>query len=334
MIENINGTVVKLLGDPHLGRAFNHGVPLHRRGDREEMQWADFTASVMDVAGTQLHVCMGDLFDKWTVPYSVIYRAAEIYRAAARANPSKRFVIIQGNHDASRDLERVSAFKLFSEIVSFEPNIWVVKGKPTRLTEGNETFLFVPWDPVLNAAEMIETHAEMFLGYGANVTVFGHWDVLEAFASDNLIPVAKLKELGVSRAITGHDHHARDMEIDGLPVKITGSMQTYSFAEDHIGKLYISLTKLQLESIKLDLRNMCVRVLLADGESLDKPIDCLQLKVQKLGERDFDDEEALNVAFEGFDFDKMFSDTMEELKVDAAFRDIAAEKFDAERAKQ
>lgn len=332
MITDINGYKVALLGDPHLGKAFLHGTPLHRRGEREEMQRLDFEKSLNDVQGCIAHVMMGDLFDKWTVPYTIIYEAAQAYLKAAAENPLVTYVILQGNHDASRDLERVSAFKLFAGLVRRVRNIIVVDEKVGRLqVEDTLRLTFVPWHPVHNAADMVEQGKDLILGSHA---VFGHWDVLAAFATDNMLPAAQLKELGVQRAITGHDHNKRDMEIDGLPITITGSMQPYSFAEDTTGEFYITLTKLQLETIQIDLRNKCVRVLLAEGEFIDKPIDCLQFKAQKIGELEFDDDTALNVEFEGFDIEKLFEETMEELKVDAAFRNIASERYDAERAKQ
>lgn len=337
MIETINGLHVKLLGDPHLGKAFLHGTPLHRRGDREKMQWADFEKSLMEVDFVDVHVCMGDLFDKWTVPYTVIFRAAELYKKAARANPGRTYVIIQGNHDASRDLERVSAFRLFSEIVALERNIKVVKDEPYWIHSANACLVFMPWDAVHNAAEMVEKHLQFFQSQFPVDAVFGHWDVV-AFGpgTDNYIPAARFKELGVKRAITGHDHNKRDMVVDGLPVKITGSMQPYSFGEDQTGELYITVSLAELEQTRDPefFKNRCVRVMLAVGEAITKPVDCLQLKVHRIGDDSFDDETQLNVEFEGFDFDKLAGEVFDELKVDPLFRVKALERYDAERAKQ
>lgn len=332
MIEKINNLTVKLLGDPHLGRSFLHGTPLHRRGEREQMQWVDFEMSLMQCQGIDVHVCMGDLFDKWTVPYTVIYRAAQTYLQAAKLNPNTRFVIIRGNHDASRDLERVSAFKLLTAMVWLHPQIIIADDMPKGLDLADTKLSFMPWDPVLNAAEMVEKYADFIKNADA---IFGHWDVVEAFGSDNLIPAKRLQELGVKRAITGHDHHKRDLVIDDLPVKITGSMQPYSHGEDHDGLLYISLSKTELESIQPSLiRDKCVRVLLREGESIDKPVDCLQFTVKRLGDNSFNDEEGINVEFEGFDFDKLLTDTFDELKVDPAFRVEAVARYESERSKQ
>jgi hypothetical protein len=91
-------------------------VPLHRRGDREKMVWADFERSVSETSA-DVHINLGDLLDRPVVPYDVIVRAARIYAQAAQHRPETQFLILQGNHDVSRDLERVSAFDVFAEIV-------------------------------------------------------------------------------------------------------------------------------------------------------------------------------------------------------------------------
>ena len=50
MIITHQGRTIELLGDAHLGKPFIHGVPLHRRGDREKMVWADFERSISDTS--------------------------------------------------------------------------------------------------------------------------------------------------------------------------------------------------------------------------------------------------------------------------------------------
>ena len=70
---------VRFIGDPHLGRVFKTGVPLHRRGEREEMVWATFekalTENTQDIDAI---VIMGDLFDKMHVPNAVVLRASDL----------------------------------------------------------------------------------------------------------------------------------------------------------------------------------------------------------------------------------------------------------------
>jgi hypothetical protein len=186
---------IELLGDPHLGKPFIHGVPLHRRGDREKMVWADFERSLSETYA-DVHINLGDLLDRPVVPYDVIVRAARIYAQAAEDHPETQFLILQGNHDVSRDLERVSAFDVFAEIVWGIPNVMVIR--EPMVVDG---LLLVPFDPVTPTAELIAELEPL-----SEIAV-GHWDV-EGFGGDdhNLIPTRLLAEVGVKRSFTGHVH--------------------------------------------------------------------------------------------------------------------------------
>lgn len=107
MIITHSGRTIDLLGDAHLGKPFIHGVPLHRRGDREKMVWADFERSVSQTPA-DFHINLGDLLDRPIVPYDVIVRAPRTYIRAAEREPETQFLILQGNHDVSRDLDTLS----------------------------------------------------------------------------------------------------------------------------------------------------------------------------------------------------------------------------------
>jgi hypothetical protein len=61
-------------------------VPLHRRGDREKMVWADFERSVSETSA-DIHINLGDLLDRPVVPYDVIVRAARIYAQRPSITP-------------------------------------------------------------------------------------------------------------------------------------------------------------------------------------------------------------------------------------------------------
>ena len=91
--------MLTLLGDPHLGKRFVTGVPLHRVGDRERMVWEDFHHSIA-ACRTPMHVCMGDLFDKFIVAPEVLMGAFQAY---LQAPSSVDYIILRGNHDVSRD---------------------------------------------------------------------------------------------------------------------------------------------------------------------------------------------------------------------------------------
>ena len=87
---------IKTLPDPHIGRVFRVGVPLHRLGERELSQMADLKASLME-GPEEYHVCTGDIFDKFVAPNNVLLAVYEAYAEAARARPDRQFYILRGS---------------------------------------------------------------------------------------------------------------------------------------------------------------------------------------------------------------------------------------------
>lgn len=156
---------IKILGDPHLGRSFVHGVPLSRRGEREEMVWKQFEAELDVDHETDFHICIGDLFDKAVVSYDTINRAAQLYISAAERYPGTIFLIVKGNHDWQRDLDRISAFDLFASIVASIDNIVIVD----LFYQSNNEFAVFAWHPTISAAQMVEKCG------GVYRTAYGHW---------------------------------------------------------------------------------------------------------------------------------------------------------------
>ena len=315
----INDVAVELLGDPHLGRPFSKGVPLHRRGEREKMQRADFQASLEAGADADIHVCLGDLFDRVNVSNNVVIEAALDYEAAEL----DRVVCIPGNHDISRDTTVKSSFELFEMMV--KDIVQIPMTKPLILRIRDTKLVFIPWSPIMTASEMVGAHAA---DIALADVIFGHWDIVAIHATDNLIPAALLKSLGVKRAITGHDHNQRELEIDGLDVFVTGSMQPYSHAEDPNELIYVTRTMDQLTTE--DFTNKCLRVRLAPGEIFDMTIDCLALTTitaeQELTEA------LADVGFEAFDFTALWTEAMVNINPDISeelltkFREIGGEE--------
>jgi DNA repair exonuclease SbcCD nuclease subunit len=297
-------SVVVTLGDPHLGRQFP-GTPLHRRGEREAMQWKDLEASL--ATECDIHVCMGDLFDKAVVPYEVILRAARAYKKAATAAPGRLFVVLAGNHDVFKEVDRVSAFNLFAEILREEMNI-MIPSKPVRFGD----HVFIPWQPFVDAAEYVELHEDAI---HRAAYAYGHWDIVAFGDKDqNKIPASQLASLGVRIACTGHDHLPGHLEIDGLMVVKTGSMQPYSHGEDPEDRLYETVTVDQLAEPRL--KNKCVRVQLTPDEAVPAPIDCLQWSVIRKAASGVEDAPtAEEVSLEDFSFSATLREAFDECLV-------------------
>lgn len=290
----------ELLGDPHLGRRFINGVSLARRGDRERLMWADFKASLERGASRRFHICTGDLFDKSVVPFWVILDTAMAYRQAAAQAPHTHFVILMGNHDGSRDADFRSAFDVFTALVAGVPNIVVVRDKAVTI----DNLGFCPWHPFRTSAEII---ADLPEGLAA---VFGHWDV-DSFggAPHNLLPFEWFAARPDTACYTGHVHKAEVRQVNGVEVNIVGSMQPYAHGEEAEPAMYLTVTMTELQTMidgGTDLRNLCIRVMVKPGEELPE-IDCLQLThVQVTEDGEADD---LNVQFDSFDMDRLFSES-------------------------
>lgn len=300
---------IKLLGDPHLGRTFLPGVPLARRGEREAMVWADFERSLME-GNHDVHICMGDLFDKFSVPYDVTYRAIRLYKRAAKALSSCYFFVLRGNHDISLDLEKKGAFDVFKEGVEGVDNIIVVDEPMVRNGIG-----FFPWHPTRYADELL-LPCEIALG---------HWDTV--FGKANMIPTEKMAELGITRAYTGHVHKPEKFVRDGVDVTVVGSMQPYAHGEDTDDTnypLYLTVTLEELaEYGRGEIYNRCVRVKLAPGETLDFEIDCLQLTVV----RESEDTEQAEVTLGEFNLDELFTQAFDETSVPLGVRTALLDRY-------
>ena len=265
---------IKTLPDPHIGRVFRVGVPLHRLGERERSQLIDLKASLME-GPEEYHVCTGDIMDKFAVPNSILLAVYHSYVKAARARPDRQFYILRGNHDASRDNGKVSSFELLQLMLSSFENITVISEEPYAYGPMG----WIPWHPFKTSEEM----AGEFVALGQKVEViFTHNDI-EAFGNktENLIPTKTLSQV-TDLIVNGHIHIPSEFDRDGVHVVVTGSMQPYSHAEDPEGVLYRTLTLAELEGI--DPTNLNIRLLLSPGQDLPTDVDCLSLTSKRLVE--------------------------------------------------
>ena len=284
-----------LLGDPHLGRAFKTGVPLHRIGEREAMVWCSFGTSLFE-ADKPLHINMGDLFDKFVVPPEVLLEAARLYRQAAKSSPNTTFVVLRGNHDVSRDVNRASSFDIFKALMEDVLNVLVVSDTHVVI----DNMGFVPFDPWKSAAEQVAD-----LPDGLDM-IFTHFDFLD-WGGIHVLPTELLASKGILKVYNGHDHIAREETRHGVSVTMTGSLQPYSHAEDPLETFYRTVTLAELDG--LETKNLNVRVLLAEGEALPEGLDCLSL-VAKRAPTSVEDTEVDTAEFDSFDLSKALEDLL------------------------
>lgn len=307
MLITINKTRLKLVGDPHLGRKFEEGVPLHRRGEREAEQMKQFEQELL-TPDVDMNVMMGDIFDKFTVSPTVVLQTYLAYCQAVAANPETIFVLLMGNHDVSRNVEVKSSFDLLEAMLKYLPNVHVVKeleflyGSSTQADA--DLFAFFPYNVFAKAG------SEIGEGFDVNKfkveAAFGHWDLHSFGGSDhNLIPTKELAQI-TTKAFSGHIHKPETFVRDGVEVVGTGSMQPYAHGEDAGNNLYVSVTLSELEAALSQspeaFADKCVRVLLAPGETLPPNIECRQLTSKPLAQN-ADNEAQYEVMMENFSFE-------------------------------
>ena len=266
MIVQHNGEAHNLIGDTHLGLGFKTGVPLHRRGEREAMVWAEFERQLNIEADYTVQV--GDLFDSPDVSKATVARTIDLVSEAAARQPHTRFFFMAGNHDRSRQPGVVSSFDLFARGVR---HLWETV---TVVTEPMVThnMLLLPWQwgvPALDQLANFQPEAGLMAVCHHDLETFGGHDAY-------LLPAARLRDLGCSAIYTGHWHIPGDYTVERVPVVCTGSMLPYRRNEDPEGSLYVTVTEDELEGA--DLRNKCVRLVLRKGTEVPN-LDALAVEV-------------------------------------------------------
>lgn len=306
-----------LIGDPHFGRDFRNGTPLHRRGEREAMQLAQFREELR--LGETMNVMVGDLFDKPFVPLTAINDVAHSILGAAQERRDVQFVFLAGNHDRSRQIALQGAWELFQLAVGWMPNVHVFN-EPGQIDD----VAFFPWEWVGTAEQQLT----YFEPTGDVAAVVGHWDTVDFGNRDHMVPAkALMAKLNPARIYTGHDHGEGETEVEGVPVFKTGSMQPYSHGEDAAGEMYVTLTADEALARADELKNMCVRILLEPGETMPD-IDCLCL-TKKLADREAEEIEIGEIGLGGFDIHAVLAGEFAENDVPPPVQDFIKERMGA-----
>lgn len=309
----IDGKTYWFVGDPHLGRDFRNGTPLHRRGEREAQQLQRFKDEL--AAECDINVMVGDLFEKPFVPLGAINEAAHAYVAAAQARPETTFIVMAGNHDLSRQLDVRGAFDILALAISWLPNVIVVT-EPYQLYGVG----YFPWEWGRTAIQQLE-------GFDRIIAAVGHYDLMD-FGGDtsHMVPAAELAALGCEKIVSGHYHLEGEYEIAGQSVLCTGSLEPYTHAEDPTGELYVTLT-VEEALARDDLRDKCVRILLQPGEEMPE-IDCLQL-TRKRADVEAEEIEIQEIGVGNFDIHAVLEKEFTENEVPAEVRTFIKERMGA-----
>lgn len=322
MLLTIKDKKVNFIGDPHMGRKFNN-VPLHRRGDREAIQLAEFIEQ-MNV-DCDLNIMVGDLFDTFIVSNEILSEVYKIIYQASLSHPKTRYVLMSGNHDISRDSGVISSFQILEEMVSWIDNVTVCMTDAEIILPGL-CGLVCPYSPFEDAATVVGKWKQMGCQYDF---VVGHWDIDEIAGTHNLVPLPILKDM-TPLILTGHVHGKREAYVDilgGLTEEETdvrfigvGSMQPYAHGEDTEGKMYVTMTIEQVNQILATdpefFREKSLRMIVAPGDEPPE-VDCLQFQLKKVDTQ----AEKLEVTMTEFSFQSLFNEVMKENNVSDEIRD-------------
>lgn len=268
-----DGVRVHLIGDPHMGKRFDVGVPLHRRGEREMKQTIRFQQELNSDA--DVIVVVGDLFDHPYVPYAIVDAVAKAIRGAADNNPETDYIVMAGNHDVPRNITAVGAFHdLEDRLRDRSENLYIA-----RRPLWHRGLAIFPWEWDRRAADQVGD-----LNGKQSYAAVGHWDMVAYEGkNDHLAPVVELKQFfGDIPLYSGHYHKAGDYIVEGVTVVGTGSMEPYSHGEDPNGTLYVTMGRSDVLNADPEfLRHKNVRVQLAPGEDLPV-IDALSVIPMRL----------------------------------------------------
>jgi hypothetical protein len=294
-----SGSVVHLIGDPHLGKNFDLNAPPARRGERAVQQMAHFIEELH--ADCDLNIMVGDLFDNPYVSQSVIVGAARAYIAAAEANPDTTFVAMAGNHDVPRNLSAVGAWVAFTKMLEGRlENVYILR---TPDVIGGVACFPWEWDKTAEA-QVLELGKEPDIE-----AVVGHWD-LKQFGDDDshMVPVEALRTTFGSgvRMFSGHFHNPGQYG----PVTCTGSMEPYSHGEDADEELYVTRPLADILADPAAFRNKNVRVILRPGEELPS-IDALS--ITHIRSRDDEEISAVTQSLGAFDWNKRLRERISKL---------------------
>lgn len=299
-IIEIAGYCFKLIGDPHLGRVFRTGVPVHRIGEREADVLLDFNLRVLTIDDVPI-IIMGDLFDKYSVPENLVLDVAETLNKAVEWKP---LYVLRGNHDSTRDSVRKGSFDVLERLC---PNVIFVKTVYEIVLPNHAGRLALfGYDAFKSAAELAETLTPD-LNY---LAAFGHWDLTSHGSDFNLVPTEVFATLKIPTVYTGHIHKRQTIERHGVTVHAVGSMQPYAHGEQAEGDpLYQTLT---LEQFNLadpeSFHDVNLRILLKGDERFTEQVDCLSLVFKHISD---EDAKPLQVSYETFDSDCILTECLE-----------------------
>lgn len=308
----------RLIGDPHITRKFEFGVPLSRRGEREKLLFQDFKERLY--AGEESTVIMvGDLLEKPICTLVDLHEIIRILLTAAARQPHRQFYMMAGNHDISPQKDNPGAFDILVMMNGFFKNLHFVR-KPMI---HNRIAMF-PWEWDRTALQQLED-----LEPDSFDVAVGHWDLVsyDDEHQDHLCPAQQLVDMGAKKIYSGHWHVAGQYKVAGHPVTCTGSMQPMTHAEDPDGKMYVTMKLSEyLATDPTKFKNKYVRVIAPQDEDVEVLDDCLGFKIQRVEKEQMAEE----VEIEDFKTSDILNKHLEKHSVSEEVQQFIKDRVDAD----
>ena len=287
--------LIQTIGDPHIGRIWQTGVPSNRRGEREASQLAQLQQLLIPIEigkyNTNTIIIMGDLFDKAIVSNNVVKDFYYLISSAAQKYTSTQYIILDGNHVLSKENTKTTSFDILKLLLEDIGNIHVIDSNRI-LKVSDQLHLYLDcYDPFNTYSAASESDLQQVKDDPDNTLIsFGHWDTFE-FTETGYYPNQHILSYS-DLTCSGHIHIPMEYTYNyvnkesGISLKgktlITGSMQPYSHSEDPEKLLYITIKSNELDKYNLseDFKNKCVRIDCDSLFILSEPVDCLSLTLR------------------------------------------------------
>lgn len=276
---------VKLIGDTHLGKEYKTGVPLNRRGEREELFFREFEKQLN--IDSLVVVQLGDLFDSFVVGLDVINRVYVTIKKAAGYARDKTFIFLQGNHDCSRDSSRTSAFYILSVLCNGLKNVIFVLDEPYNF----RNLFITSWSYSKTVKELVNN-----VEY--DKIILGHF---EEPCDPYLLSLP-------NKIYSGHIHKKHKTG----NIDFVGSILPIAHGEESDDSLFetLELNELMKRSPET-LKNKCLRVLLKEGETLPIGIDCLQM-IAKREEKEHSTNIKIELNLDSLNIEDLFNECLKD----------------------
>jgi len=208
-----------IVNDNHRGLKRKTGVTQASLWDFQGRQEAILQAVVAGATGATL-VILGDLFDHGDVSYHVVL---SVYQTLIQHKGD--IILVLGNHDASKNLEKLSAFEFLCKLM---PDA-VMVNEPYDLEPGCRIIPHLPNQEIFDVA--VEQASEDGIE-----TLLCHCNYDNGFTveSDHSLNLTKEQAELFSHVIMGHEHNKRDLE----GIDILGSPLPCTIAECSCAKGY------------------------------------------------------------------------------------------------